>query len=327
MNRASPVKRILVTGAAGFVAGHLIERLAADQTALVFGITRRSAPSASGDGSTHPIDRWFTGDLIDPDFVDRVVSETKPDWVIHLAAQASVVSSWQNPSETWRNNTLPQINILDSVVRHAPKARVLVSGSSEEYGKVRREDLPLAEDSPLRPDSPYAASKVAQDYLGLQYHLGRKLDVVRVRPFNLLGPGQADRFAIPSFARQIAEAEVGQREPTIMVGNLDVRRDFTDVRDAVRAYGLILESGQAGEVYNVGGGCVRSIREILDALCALSSHSLEIKVDPQRFRPSDATVVQSDCRKVREAVGWSPTTPINRTLRDILDEWRRRVAA
>lgn len=326
MRRASTVKRILVTGAAGFVGGHLVERLALDPGSTIFGITRRPIPSAPGGGSIAAACRWVQGDLIDPEFVDRVVADTQPDWIVHLAAQASVVTSWQAPSETWRNNTVPQINVLESVFRHAPQARVLIAGSSEEYGQVRPEDLPLNEDSPLRPDSPYAASKVAQDFLGLQYHLGRKLDVRRVRPFNLLGPGQAERFAIPSFARQIAEAEAGIRPPVIMVGNLEVRRDFTDARDAVRAYELILTSGLAGEVYNVGGGCVRSVREVLEALCALSSRDLEIRVDPQRFRPSDASIVQSDCRKVREAVGWSPTTPIDRTLRDILDEWRRRVA-
>ncbi len=271
--------------------------------------------------------RWHVGDLLDPEFVDRIVAEARPDWVVHLAAQASVQSSWQQPTETWKNNTLPQINLLESVSHRAPGARVLIPGSSEEYGRVRAEDLPLSEAAPLRPDSPYGASKVAQDFLGLQYHLGRALDVVRVRPFNLIGPGQSERFAIPSFARQIAEVEAGLREPVIMVGNLDVRRDFTDVRDAVRAYEQILAKGEAGEVYNVGGGCFRTVREILDGLCALSSRTLQIQVDPTRFRPSDAPVVQSDCRKIRDSIGWSPTTPVDRTLVDILDEWRHRVAA
>ncbi|MGH2457918.1 MAG: GDP-mannose 4,6-dehydratase [Chloroflexota bacterium] len=321
------MKRVLVTGAAGFVGGHLIRRLAADPASAIFGVTRRARPSTASDGSTDAACHWIVGDLLDPALVDRAVAESRPDWVVHLAAQASVVTSWQDPAETWRNNTMPQISLLDSVARHAPTARILIAGSSEEYGQVRLEDPPLAEDAPLRPTSPYAASKVAQDYLGLQYHLGRNLDVRCVRPFNLLGPGQSDRFAIPSFARQIAEAEAGWREPIIRVGNLGARRDFTDVRDAVQAYELLLESGRAGGVYNVGGGCVRSIQEILEVLCALASRDLKIQVDPARFRPADATIVRSDCRKIREAVGWAPTTPIDRTLRDILDEWRRRVAA
>lgn len=322
MRLGSAVKRILVTGACGFVGGHLIASLNADPETLVFGTTRRPPTNREGGRQLLAADRLKLGDLVDAKFADEVVRTTRPDWVVHLAAQASVSASWQDPSGTLVNNLVSQLNVLEGISRHAPAARILVVGSSEEYGKVGPEDSPLSEDAPLRPDSPYATSKVAQDFLGLQYYLGRQLQVLRVRQFNLIGPGQSDRFALPSFARQIAEVEAGLREPVIQVGNLDACRDFTDVRDAVRAYIAILERGRVGEVYNVGGGSVRSVRELLDALCSLARCPLGVAVDPARLRPSDAPIIQSDCRKIRGDVGWSPVIPIERTLRDILDEWR-----
>ncbi len=268
----------------------------------------------------------FVGDLLDASFVDAVFDEVRPHRVVHLAAQSSVPESWQDPARTLTNNVLAQLHVLESAVRHVPEARVLVVGSSEEYGNVQPTDLPLSEESPLRPDSPYAVSKIAQDYLGLQFFIGRHLAVVRVRPFNLIGPGQSDRFAISSFARQIAEAEVGRRPPVIEVGNLSARRDFTDVRDAVRAYSAVIERGRAGEVYNVGGGSVRSIGDLLESLCKLAHRTLEVKVDAARFRPVDAPLIESNSRKLREELGWLPQISIDQSLRDVLDDWRRKVA-
>lgn len=319
--------RVLVTGAAGFVGQHLVRFLVGSLDCEVFGTVRRrgSAARESPVVSSLPAGRELTGDLTEPGFVDQVVGATRPDWVFHLAAQSSVIASWQEPAATLVNNLVAELNVLDSLTRRAPNARVIVVGSSEEYGQVRPADLPLDEASPLRPDSPYAVSKVAQDYLGLQYYLGRRLAVIRVRPFNLIGPGQDDRFALPSFARQIAEAEVGRRPPLIEVGNLEARRDFTDVRDAVRAYVLLAQKGQPGEVYNVGSETVHSIHELLDALRALARCHVEVRVDPARFRPSDVPVVQSNCGKLRREIGWRPAIPIEQTLRDILDDWRCRV--
>jgi GDP-4-dehydro-6-deoxy-D-mannose reductase len=320
------LKRILVTGAGGFVGSHMIRRVSTDPAYLAFAVVHHPPPLDGIRALPVPSNHVYAGDLMDTSFADAVIQETRPDRVVHLAAQSSVPASWQDPKRTLTNNVIAQLNVLDGVARYVPRARVLVVGSSEEYGLVRPEDLPLAEDSPLRPESPYAVSKIAQDFLGLQFHLGRHLEVVRVRPFNLIGPGQEDRFVVPSFARQIAEAEAGMRPPVIEVGNLDARRDFTDVRDAVRAYAMTLERGHAGEVYNVGGGAVRSVREILDTLRGFARCSLDVKIDPARFRPVDAPVVQSDTRKIREEVGWIPEVPIDQSLCDVLDEWRQRVA-
>lgn len=317
------VTRVLVTGATGFVGRHLAALLAARPDTLVFGTAHQSTATPSADVPGIDASRLFAGDLTDARFAEEIVREARPDWLIHLAAQASVPASWEDPERTLVNNLVGQLQLLEAASRHAKEARILVAGSAEEYGLARPEDLPLTEDAPLRPGSPYAVSKIAQDYLGLQYHLGRHLAVIRVRPFNLIGPGQSDRFALPSFARQIAEAEAGLRPPTIAVGNLDARRDYTDVRDAVRAYVLLLERGRIGEVYNVGGGAVRTVRELFDALCALARCRLEVTVDPARLRPADVPVMQSDSRKLQVDVGWRPEIPIDQSLRDILDEWRR----
>jgi len=320
------LRRILITGAAGFVGGHLVNQFNAVPETLVFGTGHRGAAATTPRVSAIAQDRLYSGDLTDAAFAEMVIREARPDWVVHLAAQSSVPASWKDPTGTLVNNLVSQLNVLEGVARHAPAARVLVVGSSEEYGHARPEDLPLAESAPLRPDSPYAVSKIAQDFMGLQYHLGGHLAVIRVRPFNLIGPGQSDRFAMPSFARQIAEAEAGVRPPVIEVGNLSARRDYTDVRDAVRAYALALERGRVGEVYNVAGGAVRSVREMLDTLCAIAGCSLEVKVDPTRFRPSDAPIIQGDSRRIHDDVGWVPEIPIEQSLRDVLDEWRRKVA-
>jgi GDP-4-dehydro-6-deoxy-D-mannose reductase len=319
--------RLLVTGATGFVGRHLVELIRSSGGQAVFGTTRRATKGQSGRGDPTVGIPWFVGDLTDASFADSVVQDAKPDWVVHLAAQASVAESWQDPARTLINNVLAQLNLLEGIVRHAPRARVLVVGSAEEYGRPEQSELPAAESTPIRPDSPYGVSKVTQDYLGLQYHLGRGLDVVRVRPFNLFGPGQDDQFAVASFARQIAEAEAGLREPVISVGNLSVQRDYTDVRDAVRAYLSVLERGRSGEVYNVGGGGVHAMRDVLDALIRRAGRPVQVVVDAARFRPVDAPVISPDVTRIRLEVGWSARIPFDQTVEDVLQYWRARVAA
>jgi GDP-4-dehydro-6-deoxy-D-mannose reductase len=224
-----------------------------------------------------------------------------------------------------QNNIQGQLNLLQALLDLGATPRMMIVGSNEEYGLVRAEDLPLTEDTPLRPNSPYGVSKVAQDMLGLQYFLSHQLPLIRVRPFNHIGPRQASGFVAPDFALQIAQAEVGERLPRITVGNLKVQRDFTDVRDMVRAYYLAITLGVPGDVYNIGSGQSHSISELLEVLLSYSRVDITVETDPERLRPSDVPVVRCDASKFRGLTGWEPTIPFESSLRDVLDYWRRQV--
>jgi GDP-4-dehydro-6-deoxy-D-mannose reductase len=264
-------------------------------------------------------------DLRGREAVRAMLEQVTPDVIFHLAAQAFVPVSWQDPWDTLENNIRAEANILDGLVKLGAKPGVMVVGSNEEYGLVRPDELPLREDSPLRPNSPYAVSKVAQDFLGLSYFLSHGLPVVRVRPFNHIGPRQAEGFVAPAFAKQIALIEAGQQEPVIRVGNLDVQRDFSDVRDVVRAYHLAVTRGQPGQVYNIGSGQPRAVKALLETLLSLSAMPIRVEIDPARMRPSDTPVAYCDASKLRAATGWEPRVPFEQTLRDVLDDWRVRI--
>jgi len=269
-----------------------------------------------------------TGDMLAnlPALKD-LFAATGPDYIFHLAAQAFVPASWEDPWNTLANNIRGQLNVLLAAIAMGTKPRVLVVGSAEEYGIVAPEELPIRETNPLRPSSPYAVSKVAQDMLGYQYYASHKLPVVRVRPFNHIGPGQSPAFVTSDFAKQIAEVEAGRREPVLHVGDLSTRRDFSDVKDIVRGYHLAITQGQAGEVYNLGAERSYSIREILDQLMALSRVPLRIEVDKSRLRPVDIPEIVSDCSKLRLQTGWQALIPLEQSLNNILEYWRQQVQA
>jgi GDP-4-dehydro-6-deoxy-D-mannose reductase len=263
--------------------------------------------------------------LLDLQALKELFAATRPDYVFHLAAQAFVPASWADPWSTLENNMRGQLNVLLAAIALGTEPRVLVVGSADEYGIVGAGELPIKETNPLRPNSPYAVSKVAQDMLGYQYYASHKLPVVRVRPFNHIGPGQSPAFVASDFAKQIAEAETGLREPVMQVGNLDARRDFSDVRDIVRAYYLAISQGEAGEVYNLGAERSYSIREVLKALLDLSTTPIKVEQDPTRLRPSDVPEIVSDCDKFRSLTGWQAEIPLEQSLSDILDWWRAQV--
>ena len=265
--------------------------------------------------------------LTDLSALKDLFHEARPDFVFHLAAQTFVPASWEDPWSTFENNVRGQLNVLLAALAMDAYPRVLVVGSSEEYGVVALEDLPIGESSPLKPHNPYAVSKVAQDMLGYQYYVSHNLPIVRVRPFNHIGPGQSPAFVASAFAKQIAEAEAGLGEPVLHVGNLEARRDFSDVRDIVRGYYLAISKGEPGEVYNLGAERSYTIRELLDGLVASSKIALRVELDPARLRPSDMPEVIADCRKFRSQTGWHAEIPLQRSLADVLGYWRSETRA
>ena len=244
----------------------------------------------------------------------------------HLAAQSFVPASWHAPAETLTTNIIGQLNIFEAVRKLKSSARMHVAGSSEEYGWVESHELPIKETNALRPLSPYGVSKVTQNLLGYQYAKSYGLHIVRTRAFNHTGPRRGEVFATSNFAKQIASIEAGLAPPVVSVGNLKARRDFSDVRDIVRGYWLALERGEPGEVYNICSGRGVAIGEMLEILLGFSDRKIEIVQDPKRFRPSDVEILEGDCTKFKKQTGWTPEIPLERTLEDLLNYWRERLA-
>ncbi len=299
-------RRALVTGALGFVGRHLVAHL-----------------EAMGDHVTS-VDRADGSiDITDGDSVHDVVEEVRPEVVYHLAGWADVGGSWAHPVEAFRANAEGTLNLLGAC-REVGVHRLLSVSSADVYGKVRAPELPLTETSPLRPVSPYAASKVAADFLAMQAWLGRGMPVLRVRAFNHLGPGQSDKFVAAALASRIARNEVEGGE-VITIGDLSARRDFTDVRDVVRAYRLLVERGEPGEVYNVCSGVDISVQELADQLLARAERTMRFEVDPDLLRPVEVPVLRGDHGRLTAATGWEPKIPLARTLDDLLEDWRARV--
>jgi GDP-4-dehydro-6-deoxy-D-mannose reductase len=322
--------RALVTGASGFVGPHLCAALAAGGHDVW--TTDRSPLSPSPAGGVHRPTRLAAArhtrcDLGDADAVLRLVESVQPEWVFHLASHSSVAHSFEHPQEVLVGNLGSTCNVLEAVRTRAPAAKVLVVGSAEQYGMVPENEQPIREAQPFRPASPYAVSKVAQEYLALQYAAAWGLAILVVRSFNHSGPGQSDRFVLPAFARQIAACEYGLQEPVLRVGNLDVWRDFLDVRDVVRAYLLLLERGEPGAAYNVCRGEAFRIHDLLDGLLARAQVALRVETDPARWRPADLRMLRGDPGRLRTGTGWQPELAMETTLGDLLEDWRVRVTA
>jgi GDP-4-dehydro-6-deoxy-D-mannose reductase len=314
--------RALITGLNGFAGSHLADFLLAQGNIEIFGgVFGNCENLAHLEGRA----TYVEGDLRDLRFAETLLAQAEPDRIYHLAGQAFPPISWQDPWGTMEINLRSEVNVLHAAAQAKSAARILVIGSFEEYGRVDVGDLPVTEGAPLRPDSPYGVSKIAQDYLGLQYYLSHHLQVVRVRPSNHIGPRQNEQFVTSNFAKQIAEIEAGVREPVLHVGNLTAQRDFTDVRDMMRAYYLALERGVPGEVYIIGSGRAWSIRRVLDLLLQQARVAIRVEEDPARLRPSDTPVMYCDASKFRAQTAWEPTIPLEQSLRDILDYWREKI--
>lgn len=314
--------RALITGINGFVGGHLAEHLLAETDWQVFG-TVREAELQLPTLREHV--RATHVDLLDAAAVTRCIAAIQPDVVFHLAAQAHLPTSFRDPAGTLTGNILMQLHLFEAMRAASLDPTIVVVGTGEEYGAVQPHEQPVKEGTPLRPVNPYAVSKVAQDMLAYQYFAAHKLKTIRMRPFNHSGPRQEDRYAITGFAHQIARIEAGLQSPVVRVGNLQAQRDFTDVRDIVRAYRLAAELGEPGEVYNLGSGQPVAIQEILDRLLRLSQVRIEVQPDPERMRPADVPVIACDATRFRERTGWQPQIELEQMLRDILDDWRSRV--
>jgi GDP-4-dehydro-6-deoxy-D-mannose reductase len=312
--------RVLVTGITGFVGGHFLEFLRTEHPDVeVVGLVRSLGPGREMPGAA-----LVKADLEDAPSVEQAVAKVRPDRIVHLAGQSSAHQSWLDPEGTLRLNIQGLLHLLEAVRRRSLSPRVLVVGSAEEYGLFEEADLPLREGAPLRPHSPYAVSKVAQGYLALQYTLSFGIETIRTRSFPHTGPGRGEAFAESSFARQIVEIEAGRRPGILEVGNLNAVRDFTDVRDVVRAYWALLERGQSGEVYNVCTGSGVRIRDLLRRLIEIAGVDVEMRLDPERLRPSDIPTLVGDPTRLEQATGWRPKIPLDQTLREILQYWRER---
>lgn len=317
--------RILITGITGTVGAFLAHELLADDPTVEIHGTYRWRSRMEKVKPLEKDVRLVECDVRDGSSVRRLISEVQPDRVYHLAAQSNVQTSRHAPADTLSTNVIGLVNLLEAVRDLRPEARILVPGSSEEYGLQTPSEQPIREENDLRPLSPYAVSKVAQDMAALQYAASYKLHIVRTRAFNHTGPGREDVFVESSFARQIAEIEAGLREPSIHVGNLDVVRDYSDARDVVRAYRLALEKGTSGEVYNICSGTGLLIGEILRMLMQISGVEAAIVPDKSRTRQREAPAIVGDSTRFRRLTGWAPQIPFRQTLQDILDYWRAEV--
>jgi GDP-4-dehydro-6-deoxy-D-mannose reductase len=318
------VMRVLITGITGFVGSHLAE-YALTRDVEVVGTVRTRSRYDHVEAIRRRV-RLIETELRDASSVRALVADVRPDWIFHLAAQSFVQASFNAPAETITNNVVGQVNLLEAVRAEGLAPRFLAVGSSEEYGLVLEHETPIHEDHPLRPLSPYAVSKVAQDAMGYQYWRSYGIPVIRTRAFNHSGPRRGEVFATSNFALQLAEIEAGIRPPVIEVGNLDPRRDFSDVRDIVRGYWSLLERGEAGEVYNLCSGHTWAIRDVLDFLVRSSKvPNVEIRQRPDRMRPSDVPLLVGDGSKITRTTGWKTEIRFEDTLRDLLDYWRQRV--
>jgi GDP-4-dehydro-6-deoxy-D-mannose reductase len=312
------VPRVLITGASGFVGRHLVNYLVQDGVTDIIGISSQKRPSLS-EG------RLLVCDLRDAELTARVLEHYQPEIIYHLAGQAHVPRAFSDPADTLITNVVGQINLFEGCRAAGIDPVIVVAGSAEIYGAVDPDSIPIDESVPLRPNNPYASSKAAQDIYAAQYVASYGMKIVRSRPFNHVGPGQSDRFVVSSFARQIAEVEAGLAEPVVLVGNLDPIRDFLDVRDVVRAYTLIADERFSGQVFNIASGQGTRVRDILDMLVSAATCEIDVRIDPERMRPSDVPEFRGDATRLRSATGWQPEFPLQQSITDVLNDWRSRI--
>jgi GDP-4-dehydro-6-deoxy-D-mannose reductase len=316
------IMRILITGITGFAGSYLAEALLTDKSVELHGTSRDQEWPAS---CAHLAERvkFRTCDLCDGAAVMAVLRESQPDQIYHLAGFAHAGQSFQDPDAAWEGNLTATRRLYDAIARWGGSPRVLFVGSGLIYGDISGPDNPPDEDTPLHPNSPYASSKAAADLVSYQYTVAPGLDIVRVRPFNHIGPRQGPQFAVAHFAQQIAVIERGACPPVLETGDLRPRRDLTDVRDMVRAYLLLMERGRTGRAYNAGTGTSQSMQEVLERLLAQARVKIDTRQQAELMRVAETNVVRANATRLRKEIGWLPQIPLQQTLIDILEYWRQ----
>lgn len=327
MIKEAAMKKVLITGITGFAGSHLMDYLLENTDYKIYGLKRVNSRLRN---IHHALDKieLFDGDLLDETSMVSVIKKIMPDQIYHLGALSWVTPSWDMPAIYMQTNAIGTINLLEALRITDCKARILTSATPEEFGDVPKDLLPITEETRIKPINPYAASKVAQDMVCITYQASYGMDIVRTRAFNHEGPRRDIHGAIASFAYQIACIENGKQEPVIKVGNLSATRNFTDVRDTVRAYYLAMEKGVSGELYLIGTSQIYTMEEVLNMLVQHSamSEKISIEVDPARVRPTELMTFIGDYSKFQTATGWKPKYALNETLDSVLDYWREFVA-
>lgn len=315
----------LIIGAAGFAGAYLIRHLqqAAGHTVVATKMPQEQIVIPDRKEEQTAV---YDLDILEPDAVERLFQKVRPDYVFHLAAQSSVATAWKMPGMTVDVNIRGAVNVLEAFRSLNHRVRMVLAGSGEEYGPVSLEDIPIQEDCRMNPGNIYAATKACQNMLGSIYARAYGLEVVMVRAFNHVGPNQSPIFVVSDFCRQVAAIEAGRQEAVIRAGNLNVRRDFTDVRDVVRAYEMLAACGRAGETYNVGSGRAVRIADILQMILKKSHADIRVENDPSKMRPTDLPVIEADIRKLQKTTGWQPLIRLEQTIEETLDYWRNRDA-
>lgn len=311
------MKKALIIGAAGFVGEYLIEYIENNTNWKIYGTKLKSEKLENKNIEIYELD------ILNKEQLMKILEEIKPDYIFNLAAQSSVGLSWKRPSLTIDVNIKGTLNILESVRELKIGSRILLIGSSEEYGYIKEDEVPVNENNLLRPGNIYAVTKICQNMLGTIYSEAYGMEIINIRAFNHIGPKQQALFVVSDFCKQVAEIEKGLREPIIYVGNLKAKRDFTDVRDIVRAYVTIILNGKKGETYNVGSGKAISIEEILKIILSKSKRKIEIKKDEKKYRPIDIPMIEADIQKVKKDFNWKPEILLDISIEDILNYWRR----
>lgn len=309
------MKKGLVIGAAGFVGNYLIEEMSINGMAVY--ATKLPHEQLNNEHAT-----VYDLDIMERQAIVDLLFEIRPDYIFHLAAQSSVGLAWKNPGLTIDVNIKGSVNVLDAIRELYYKPRVLLIGSGEEYGHIHENEIPISEENSLRPGNIYAATKACQNMIGNIYSKAYDIELMMVRAFNHIGPGQLPLFVVSDFCKQVVEIEKGLREPIMKVGNLAAKRDFTDVRDVVKAYVQLIQKGIPGETYNVGSGNAQEIHYILDLIISLSSADVKVEIDPNKLRPVDVPIIEADITKINELTGWRPQIPLKQTIAETLDYWR-----